>query len=76
MTDNMRLEYVSEFIYLGHVLDKSGIDVAECRRKMESESKVAGGIRSLLNAWGLQLEYAIVLYEALLVPVLLYGMRQ
>ena len=34
---------------------------------------VAGTIRSLINAKGLQLECTRVLHEALLVPVLLYG---
>ena len=35
--------------------------------------KVAGGIRSLVNARGLQLECAKVLHEILLVAVLMYG---
>ena len=30
----MRLEHVSEFKYLGCVLDESGADEAECRRKV------------------------------------------
>ena len=34
---------------------------------------VAGVIRSLVNARGLQLEYARVLQESLLMPVLMYG---
>ena len=35
--------------------------------------KVAGTIRSLVNARGLQLECAWVLHEGLLVHILLYG---
>ena len=62
-----------EFIYLGCVLDESGTDVAECRRKVVRGRRVAGAIRSLVNARGLQLECARVLHETLLVYVLLYG---
>ena len=40
------------------VLDESGTDEAECSRKVTSGRKVAGAIRSLLNARDLQLEYA------------------
>ena len=45
-----------EFKYLGYVLDESGTDVAERCRKMESGRKVAGAVRSLFNARGLQLD--------------------
>ena len=38
-----------------------------------SGRKVAGGIKSLVNASRLQLECAMVLQESLLVPVLMYG---
>ena len=58
--------------YLGCVLDGSGEDVAECRRKVVSGRKVAGAIRSLINVRSLQLECARVLHEALLVPVMSY----
>ena len=34
--DGIRLEYVSEFKNLGCVLDESGIDGAECSRKVAS----------------------------------------
>ena len=47
---------ISEFKYLGCVLDVSGTDEAECRRKMFSEMRVACAIRSLVYARGLQLE--------------------
>ena len=40
---------------------------------MESERKVAGAIRSLVNARDLQLESARVLHETLLVHVLMFG---
>ena len=45
----------SEFKYLGCVLDESGTDEAKCSRKVTSGRKVAGAIRSLVNARGLQL---------------------
>ena len=71
--DGIRLEHVSEFIYMGCVLDESGPDGAEYRRKVASEKRVAGACRSLVNARGLQLVCARVLHETLLVPVLMYS---
>ena len=44
--DGIRLEHISEFKYLGCVLDESGTDEAECSRKVASGKKVAGAIRS------------------------------
>ena len=52
------LEYVSEFKYLGCILDELGADGAECSRKVASGRRVAGVIRSLVNAWDLQLQCA------------------
>ena len=40
-----------------------------------SGRRVAGAIRSLVNARDLQLECARVLHETLLVPVLMYGSK-
>ena len=54
-------------------MDESGSDVDVCRRKVASGRKVAGAIRFLVNAWGLQLDCARVLHERLLVLFLLYG---
>ena len=67
--DGIRLEHVSEFKYLGCVLDESGTGEAE----VASERSVAGIIRSPINARRLQLECARVLHEALLFPVRMYG---
>ena len=49
------LEHVSEFKYLGCVLDESGTDGAECNRKVVNGRRVAGSIRSLvmLGIWSL-----------------------
>ena len=58
---------------MGCVLEKSVTDEAECSRKVTSERRVAGTIRSLVNARNLQLECARVLHESLLVPVLTCG---
>ena len=55
--------HVSEFKYLGCVLDEAGTDGAEC------SWKVTAAIRSLVNARDLQ----IVLHETMLVPALTYG---
>ena len=68
--DGIRLEYVSEFKYLGCVLDESGTD--ECSRKVVSMRKVVGAIRFLVNARSLQLEYVRVLYQSLVESVLTY----
>ena len=72
--DGVHLEHVSEFKYLGCGLDESGTDGAECSRKVASGSRVAGAIRSLVNARDLlHLDCASVLRETLLVPILMYG---
>ena len=44
-----------------------------CHRKVASGKRVAGVIRSLVNARYLQLDCARVLHETLLVPLLIYG---
>ena len=69
----IHLEHVSEFKYLGCVLDESGKDEAEYSIEVLSGRRDAGVIRSLANAKTLQLEFARVLHESLLVPVLKYG---
>ena len=71
--DGIRLEHVSKFKYFGCVLDESGTDGAECSEKVAIGKRVAGAIRSLFNAWDLQIECAKVLHETLLVPILMYG---
>ena len=53
--------------------DGSGTYDIECSRKVASERKVAGAIRSLVNARSLNLECTRVLHEGFLVPVLLHG---
>ena len=52
---------MSEFKYLVHVLDKSGIDKSECSRKVVNDIRVAVAIMSLPNARGLQHECARVI---------------
>ena len=59
---------MSEFKYLGCVLDESGSNEVECCRKVVSRRMVAGTIKSVVNARDLQLECARVL----LLPVLMY----
>ena len=39
-------------------MDESGTDEAECSKKLANGRRVAGAIRSLVNARDLQLEYA------------------
>ena len=56
--DGIRLKHVSKFKYLGRVLNKSGTDWADCRRKVSSWRRGAGAIRSLVDARDLQLEFA------------------
>ena len=64
-----------EFKYLGCGLDESGTGGAECSRKVTRGRRIAGVIRSLVNARDFQLEYARVLHETLLVPVLTYDRK-
>ena len=71
--DGIRLEHVSEFKYLGCVLNESGIDEAECSKKVVSGRRVAGAVRPLVNGRSLQLECAKVLHVSLLVTVLTYS---
>ena len=56
--DGIRLEHVSEFKYLGCVLDESGAHGAECSRIVVSGRRVVGATKSLFNARDLQLECA------------------
>ena len=69
--NRIRLEDVSEFKYLECILDESGRNEAECSRKVTSWRRIAGAIRSLVNARSLQLDYTSVLHESLVVPALL-----
>ena len=55
------------------MLDDKGTDDAECGRKVSSGRKVAGAIKSLVNAKGLSLECMRVLHESMLIPVLMYN---
>ena len=71
--DGIRLEHISEFKYLGCVLDKSGTDEAKCTRKVAIGRRVKSAIRSLVNNRSLQLQFARGLHESFLVPVLVYG---
>ena len=54
-------------------MDEAGTVGAECNRKVTNERMVAGAIRYLVNARDLKIEWARILYETLLVPVLTYG---
>ena len=55
-------------------MDEPDTNEAECsRKKVMSGRRVAGAIRSLINARCLQPECARVLHESSLVPVLTYG---
>ena len=60
--DGIHLEHISEFKYLEYVLDESSTDGAECSRKVASGRRVAGTIRSLVNARDFQFEFARILY--------------
>ena len=64
---------MSEFKYLRCVLDEAGTYEAVCHRNLASRRRVAGSIRSLVNARALQLQCTGVLHESLLGLVLMYG---
>ena len=74
--DGIRLEHVSEFKYLGCVLNVLGTYEAECSRDVASGRRVADVIRSLVNARNLQFECARALHETLLVMLLCMAVRQ
>ena len=42
--DGIRLEHISEFKYLGCVLDESGTDETECSKKVASGRRATGAI--------------------------------
>ena len=69
----IHLEHISEFKYLGCILDESGTDERECSSKMTSGRRVPGAIRSLVRARDLKHESSRVLHETLLVPFLMYN---
>src|SRR5678815_731101 len=62
MLDGEQLEQVSEFDYLGYMLDEKGTDDAECSRKVVNDRKVACAIKSLVDVKGLSPECARVLH--------------
>ena len=64
---------MTEFKCFGCVQDESDTDLTECFTEVVSGRKVAGAIRSIVNAGGLQFECARVLHEALFMPALLYS---
>ena len=74
--DRIHLKHVSKFKFLGCILDESGTDGAEYSRKVASGKRVAGVIKSPVNARDLQIECARVLHEALLAPFLTYVMEE
>ena len=53
-------------------MDESSTDGAECSRKVANGRRVAGAIRSLVNARDCSLS-VLVLHETLLIPALMYG---
>ena len=64
---------MSHNLNIWDVLDKLSTYKGECSRKVSSGRRVAGAIRSLVNARDLQLKCARVLHKTLLVPVLMEG---
>ena len=56
-------------------MEESGTDEAVSCRKVASGQRVAYAILSLVNARGLQLECARVLYETLFTPVFMYSIE-
>ena len=53
-------------------MDESGTDSAKSCRKVGSGKKVEGVIRYFVNIIIFQLDYAMVLHQSLVVPVLMY----
>ena len=57
------MEQVSEFKYLGYMLDEKGTDDAECSRKVVSGRKVSGEIKPMVNEKELSLDCARISHE-------------
>ena len=64
---------MSDFTYLGYVLDESCTDDIGCHRKVVCERNVEGGIISLVSARSLQLECVRIPHKGLVMSVLLYS---
>ena len=73
MLDGEQLEQVSEFKYVEYMLVEKGTDDADCSRKVVNGRKMAGAIKSLVDAKGISLECARVLHDGMLLPVLMYS---
>ena len=80
----MSLQFKKKIIMEGVVRVKSAyntwdvfwtneVQMRQCSRRVASRRRVAGAIRSLINARSLQLECTRVLQDSLLLPVLTYG---
>ena len=48
--DGVRIDHVSEFKYLGYVLNETGTDGIACSRQVASRRRLVGAIRPLVNA--------------------------
>ena len=59
----------SEFEYFGCVFDESDTDEAKGRSNVANGRRIAGAIRSLVNARDFLLECARALHERLFVPI-------
>src|SRR5678816_842231 len=73
MLDGEQLEQMSEFKYLGYMVDEKGPNDAECSMKVVNGRKMAGAIKSLVDVKGISLECARVLHDGMLLPVLMYS---
>ena len=60
--DGMRLEHLSDFAYLGCVLDELNADNTDCHRKIVSGREVTGAIRSPVKSRSRQLQCTWVLH--------------
>ena len=73
--DCKQLEQVTEFKYLGYMLNEKGMNDTEYGKKVTSGKKVAGAIKPLVNAKRLSCEHNRVLNESMLLPVLMYDSK-
>ena len=70
------LKCVLDIKWLGLLLEESGTDGVECYRKLGSERRAVGIIRSLVLAKCLRLECIRILHKVFLLSVLIHGSKK
>ncbi|KAJ0170605.1 hypothetical protein K1T71_013976 [Dendrolimus kikuchii] len=73
MVDDVMLEQVSEFVYLGCAFSRDGRYTADIERRVNLGNSVNGALGKLLGAKNLSQKAQLAIHNAVLVPTLTYG---